>query len=233
MIIFWLAACLMLIAALGFIFYPVIIAHPKGFFYKTPIILKSLILVLPLLVLVLYFQVGNSSQLNVWYKSQQQAALANKLRSELGSSEKVIEGLKHMLAMHPDSAKGWYLLGRVYVTQQKFNEASSAFANAYRLAPDNATVLFQYAQALFFVTHSLSGEPTKLLQKVIRLEPNNYSAMNLLAVAKFQQGNYQEAVDYWEKILAHVASNDPNSQALLKAIANAQNALAKQHGIKR
>jgi len=49
----------------------------------------------------------------------------------------------------PDDADGWARLGRAYAVMERTDDALAAYERAYALAPDNATVLADYAWLLF------------------------------------------------------------------------------------
>jgi cytochrome c-type biogenesis protein CcmH/NrfG len=59
------------------------------------------------------------------------------------------------LQQHPQSAQGWYLLGRIYLSQQQFAAAVSAFTTAYKLQPQNPTIVFYYKKSLSLAQQSL------------------------------------------------------------------------------
>jgi cytochrome c-type biogenesis protein CcmH len=47
----------------------------------------------------------------------------------------------------------------------------------------------------------LKGEPFELLQRALRLDPQNEKALQLAGSAEFQAKNYKQAIDYWQKAL--------------------------------
>lgn len=179
-------------------------------------------LALPLAALAFYHDSTSYQQFTHWLTSKQQFTAVQKLRGELGTPQQVIAKLKQHLQQDPQSAQGWYLLGRLYTSQQQFQEATMAFAHAYALQPKNPDIIFQYAQILYLTQHSLAGKPTTLLQQLLQLEPNNDLAVNLLAVAAYQQHDYQHAITLWERLLPNYPVNSPDGKALLNAIAQAQ-----------
>jgi len=197
---------------------------PSSYRWFTLIMLGG---ILPCLAMFAYWQWGNSQGLTKAVILQQQAIAAEKLRAELSTPDQVIAKLKQHLVQNPTSAQGWYLLGRLYMSVQQFPAATAAFAQAQQLQPNNPTILFQYAQALYFKQNSLVGKPTDLLKRLLKLDPHNDLALNLLAVAAYQQHDYQTALNYWEQLLPKYAPDSSDGQALLKAIASAQAALTK------
>ncbi len=187
-----------------------------------------LLIALPLFTIIFYLNSDNSQQMRASIKAQQEAVAVQQMRVQLGTPQQVIASLQQHLAQNPNSAQGWYLLGRLYLSQEQLNEAVNAFAKAYALDPNKPDIIFQYAQALYLTQHSLKGKPTELLQKLLQIQPANDQVTNLLAVAAFARGDYQQAINSWEKLLPHYPAGSPDEQALLQAIARAQAELIKR-----
>lgn len=221
MIIFYCLLGSMILTALGFVLAPTV---RQAHINKTPLVI---IIMLPLFVVLFYINQTSFKQFTGLLHAQQQLAAAQKLRAQLGSPDAIIAKLQQTLQQHPNSAQGWFLLGKIYFDQQSFSKAVSAFEKAYALQPNNPDILFYYAENLYLRDHSLAGKPQQLLQKLLQLQPNNDLAINLLAVAAFNEKNYPLAIRYWEKILPHYSANSPDGKAILEALANAQTALAK------
>lgn len=228
MILFWILIISMTVVAMSLVLFPVFNGSYSSLTQRN-ITLVILGCGLPILAIICYLQWGNSHGLKLALNAKQQALAVQKLRTQLQTPDQVIQALQKRLKQEPNNAKGWFLLGRVYVSLQAFKEASEAFAQAEKLDPNNPEVLFQYAQALYFYHHSLQGKATELLIKLLKSNPNNDLAINLLAIAAYEAGHYQEAINYWEKLLPNYATDSPDGQALLTAIAKAQTALAVKH----
>lgn len=227
MILFWLLIALMCLLAVGFIAYPLLNnrldQYGRGA-KRTLIIIMGLI---PLAALVSYLYWGHSQQLAAKYVQQQQA---NALRQQLGSPAQVIARLKQHLQAEPNSAQGWFLLGKLYFSQQQFAEAAEAYAQLNQLQPNNPEFLVQYAQALYFSNqHRLSPKIKTLLQHVLRLQANHPLAINLLAIDAYRQAHYQQAIHYWQQLLVQYPPNSDDYQAIATAIDNAQLALKREH----
>jgi cytochrome c-type biogenesis protein CcmH len=243
-IIFYSLLGLMILVALAFVFVPLLKKSPldppfkKGGNTTTPPFEKgglggiywklALIILLPIFSISLYVYQGSDKQYVSYLQEQQQLAQAQKLRGQLGTTKQIIDKLKQRLQQDPNSAQGWYLLGRIYFDQQQFTQAVAAFSKAYALQPKQPEVLFYYAESLYLTQHSLAGKPQQLLRELLKLQPDNDAAINLLAIAAFNAHHYQEAVTYWEKILPHYSAGSPESKAILNALAKAQKKLAQQ-----
>ena len=179
----------------------------------------------------LYRYWGDSQGLSAFYQQQDRHDLALALLGDYDSPEQVINALKTRLRQAPDSAQGWYLLGRLYMSQQAHVQASQAFAQAYNIEPNDPQLLIQYAQALYFVQDGdLRGEPTILLAQALQQVPDHAEALNLMAVGAYQQGNYAMAIDYWQRILAQRPLAGEAKAALQQAVAVAEKALLPPAG---
>ncbi len=97
-------------------------------------------LLVPLCALGLYLHWGGSQQVEV------ARALADAPRS----IEEMTARLEQAVQVQPDSAEGWYYLGRTYMAQNRAADAASAFERTAQLAGRPPEVLGQWAQALFF-----------------------------------------------------------------------------------
>jgi cytochrome c-type biogenesis protein CcmH len=182
----------------------------------------------PLFSILFYLYNGNSQLLAKTFLAKKEALEINQVKQALGSPQHVIDILRNHLAQEPNSAKGWYLLGRLYFTQQEYREAVKAFEKAYQLNKNNPDIVFQYAQALYLTQHTLNGKPTVLLEQLLVLQPKNPLAINLLAVAAFNDKHYRQAIHYWEKLLPYYSPETADGKALLDAIARANQKITHQ-----
>ena len=72
------------------------------------------------------------------------------------------------------------MLGRSYAALQRMPEALAAYKKALALNPNNASLLVDYADLLAFENKSIKGEPIRLVQKALQIDPNNLSHLVLL-----------------------------------------------------
>lgn len=239
MLLFWLIIFAMMIGALIFIFAPLLYAGLNPADTTMPadesktqnlrwLVFVVTGLTIPLVALSLYLKWGSSNLVAKEITIKNQLAAVAAMRATLKTPQQIIAVLKAHVEQNPNIAQGWYLLGRIYMSQQQTNDAIDALAHAYALQPKNPQIVLAYVQALYFGQHSLQGKPTQLLLEMQRLDPKNDMAINLLAVAAYERKDYGRAISYWEQLLPNYAPDSPDGAALLKAIANAQAALAKK-----
>lgn len=225
MILFWSLIAVLLAIAIGFMVYPVI-NHQAGWKTGSAQLVIVVTVMIPMIAFGLYLYWGQSQSVAKWYAQQQQAA---NLRKELGSPEQVILRLQQHLKEEPSSVQGWYLLGKLYFSQQRFDKAATAYAQLKQLQPNNPDFSVQYAQAQYFANrHKMSPEIYRLLQQVLRRDAGNVLAINLLAIDAYRKANYQTAIDYWQRLLNQYPPNSNDYQAIATAIDNAQLALQRQ-----
>jgi cytochrome c-type biogenesis protein CcmH len=116
--------------------------------------------------------------------------------------EEMVVKLAQKLKEKPDDVQGWEMLGRSYATLRRFGDAKDAYAHAAELAPNNARLLIDYADVLAMTNgRNVAGNPEKLVQRALEIEPNNIKALALAATAAFQRKDYNRAVELWQGIL--------------------------------
>jgi len=144
------------------------------------------------------------------------------LQSVKGPHE-LIDKLKAHLQQKPTSAQGWYLLGRLYVSQGESTLALQAFATAHQLQPNDALFSVNYAQSLFGQgDESFAEKARQLLSDVLQNDPKQPDALAMLAMDAYSRHLYQQAIDYWQRLLAQVPAQSDEAAALRKAIAKAR-----------
>ncbi len=115
----------------------------------------------------------------------------------------MVEKLAARLKAEPEDVKGWSMLGRVQLVRGLPAEAVTAYQQALALRTDDASLLTDYAEALGMKNgRTLAGEPTKLLNRALMLDPNHGKALALAGSAAFERSDYASAVTLWEKLLA-------------------------------
>ncbi|HYA77055.1 MAG TPA: c-type cytochrome biogenesis protein CcmI [Burkholderiaceae bacterium] len=122
--------------------------------------------------------------------------------------QKVVEGLEAKLKQSPGDADGWAMLARAYAYQRQFPESVRAYTRAVALRPKDAHLLADLADALAMTNgQRLDGEPLKLIERALQIDPREVKALALAGTAAFDHQQYAKAVDYWERAL-QVAPND-------------------------
>ncbi|GAO36516.1 cytochrome C biogenesis protein [Sulfuricella sp. T08] len=153
---------------------------------------------IPVLAIALYVSLGNPEAL-LTSRTEAPAAVAEQGQHDAAP---MIAALEAKLKAKPDDAAGWYMLARSYASIGKFDESARAFEKAAALLPDDARLLADYADALAMAQgQSLQGKPLELINKALKLNPNDEKTLNLAASAAYQSKDFAQAAAYWRRLL--------------------------------
>jgi len=172
---------------------------------------------IPVVTFSLYFSLGTPEVL-----LQQNGPQAGQAQTQQApaqhSVEEMIKSLEQRLATNPDDAKGWMMLGRTYMTTQRYAEAAKAFEKVIAQVGEKPSLLFALADALTMAQGGrLSGKPAELVKKALKQSPDNVTGLWLAGLAEEEQGNDKQAIDYWRKA-EKLLINDPGSLNQLRGL---------------
>jgi cytochrome c-type biogenesis protein CcmH len=171
---------------------------------------------LPVCAIALYLFVGSPLALYLPEANQGQPQLSQK------DIEGMVERLAEKLKKDPNNAEGWQMLGRSYAALQKMPEALDAYKKALALNPNSAQLMIDYADLLAFQNKSIRGEPMRLIQKALQIEPNNLKALALAGTAYFELGDFKRAEEYWTKAKNLVPADSEFARGMAENIAAAK-----------
>lgn len=171
---------------------------------------------LPICAIALYLLVGSPLALYLPEANQGQPQLSQK------DIEGMVERLAEKLQKEPNNAEGWQMLGRSYAALQKMPEALDAYKKALALNPNSAQLMVDYADLLAFQNKSIRGEPMRLIQKALQIEPNNLKALALAGTAYFELGDFKRAEEYWTKAKNLVPADSEFARGMTENIAAAK-----------
>ncbi|MHB2082379.1 c-type cytochrome biogenesis protein CcmI [Pseudomonas sp. UBA6753] len=178
-------------------------------------------LLVPLLALGLYLQFGAADKVEL----TQEFAEAPK------SMEEMTARLERVVQAQPDSAEAVYFLGRAYMAEQRPADAARTFERAVALAGRQPELLGQWAQALYFAADKKwSPQLQALTDEALKADPNEVTSLGLRGIAAFEGERYQEAIDYWKRLLAQLPEGDASRAALQGGIDRAAERLGGSPG---
>lgn len=173
--------------ALGLGFYFSLLTVTALLFICRPLsnlLTKKHIFLLPCLIIVLLLAYWRWGGWLVWREHIEQQAKQAQIKALLASIQnpaQLIEKLKKTLELHPGSARGWFLLGRIYASQTLWLEARGAFKKAYRLQPDDETIALNYAHSLWLYHNKhLNSTSRAILENLLAKNPNQADALFML-----------------------------------------------------
>ena len=174
-------------------------------------------------ILLSYIQWGGYIGWSGFLDRKRSNELAQQMLKQISGPQEIIDKMRAHLAKEPDSAKGWFLLGRLYANIQKTDEALDAFQKAWRLDPDDEQFTVHYAHALWTGHHQqFNSEIKELFNRLLKNNPNQPDALAMLAMDAYQAQHYEQAIDYWNRLLKLAPAQSEEARSIRKAIAKAQ-----------
>jgi cytochrome c-type biogenesis protein CcmH len=137
--------------------------------------------------------------------------------------EAMTRQLAERMAANPDDPVGWLMLGRAYKALAQAPEAVKALREAERRRPNEPEILAELAEALGMQRgRSLEGEPLRLLERALKIDPDHPKSLTLAGAAAFESKDYKRAIGYWERLRKQVPPDSEMAQALQAGLARAR-----------
>jgi cytochrome c-type biogenesis protein CcmH len=115
----------------------------------------------------------------------------------------MVQSLAERLKAKPDDAQGWAMLARSYTTLGQLDASLPAYARALALAPQDAELMADYADALALKQdRQLAGEPMNWVKKALAQDPRQPKALLLAGTDAFNRQDLPAAIRFWEQVVA-------------------------------
>jgi len=156
-------------------------------------------------------------------REQQEAMAALTPEQRQQAIRGMVEGLAARLKENPQDRGGWLRLANAWKVLGEQASAIDAYAKADALAPVDARVLSDWAEA--HVRGLKAGEPPSpaavaVLERLEKAEPRNGLALFYLGAASFAAGDKPAAARRWKTLLALLPADAP-IRAMLEERINA------------
>lgn len=182
---------------------------------------------LPILAFALYFAVGNVQVMLPGGTAGSDAQSPHGTQVE--QIRAMVDRLAERMQQEPEDVEGWIMLGRSYSVLERFDDAARAYANAVVRRASDADLLADYADVLAMAQgRSMLGEPEKMVQRALGVDPRNIKSLALAGTAAFERQDYAGAVRLWERILEIAPAESELAQSVRGSIAEARALGAKQ-----
>ncbi len=176
-------------------------------------------LVLPIAAIGLYVLLGSPATLQP--NGPQHAVSAQDM-------DRLTEGLAKKLEKEPDNLQGWAMLARSYKMLGRNVEAEHAFVRAGAFLDNDAQLLAIYADlAATNANGNFAGKPTQLIEKALKVDPENAMALWLAGTAAFRGNQFESAIRIWEKLIQQVEPDSEDGRMLQESIDAAYTAIGK------
>jgi len=146
----------------------------------------------------------------LWYLMKQDLPQPDPSESQPVTFANYQSELQSKLEQDPNQAELWFKLGSVYLEQGEFAAAVTSYDYAIRLERTPVARLFAAkATALYYANkQSMVEEVNVLLKRSLELDPNDRTALMLIASDHFISMRYEQAIEVWTQLL------DSNQQGL-------------------
>ena len=132
----------------------------------------------------------------------------------------MVDSLSQKMQQNPNDPRGWVLLARSQNALGRFTEATAAFERAVALAPNDAQLVADYADATVMTQEGrFDGKPYTLIKQALALDANNMKALALAGTAELRMGNRAASLKHWEKLKTLVAKDSPDYREVESIIA--------------
>jgi cytochrome c-type biogenesis protein CcmH len=187
-------------------------------------LLLALIGLVPLLAVGLYLLLGAPQFLDVAGPGAGHATerVAASAQGQPPSVEAMVAKLEAKLQEAPDDPDGWYMLGRSYMTLKRYADAVRAYEKLQGLVGEHPAALVALADAVAMTQDGrMAGRPTELVDRALKVAPNDPIALWLAGQAAEERGEPRAAVELWMKALPAVAKDQAAAKELRTMIARA------------
>lgn len=109
------------------------------------------------------------------------------------------------------------------MSQERPADAAAAYEQLIELAGRQPELLGQWAQALYFADdRKWSAQMQQLTDEALGGDPHEVTSLGLLGIAAYEEGQFEQAIGYWERLVATLPAEDPSREAIQGGIARAR-----------
>ncbi|MCK5896679.1 MAG: c-type cytochrome biogenesis protein CcmI [Cocleimonas sp.] len=170
--------------------------------YTKPSIISTVLiaLLIPAITLGMYTKYGDSTAAD---PATAQAAKKVPMTADgKPDIDAMVSGLRKRLEEKPNNPQGWYMLGRSYMAIKRYNDAAYAYEQLFKLQPDDPKTMLFLADATAMANQgNVAGRPAELIEKSLKLEPNNLTGLWLGGMSSSHQNKHVEAIERWTTLM--------------------------------
>lgn len=135
----------------------------------------------------------------------------------------MVEKLSARLREAPGDTEAWVTLARSQTALGNYDGALTAYEAAANYAPNNASILADYADLLALRQGKrFDGEPDKLIARALAADPKHVKARALAGSSAFSKRDLPTAIDHWKTAVAALPPDSPAAKSLLNSIRQAE-----------
>lgn len=170
------------------------------------ILASALAVALPLGALSLYLDLGRPDRPDMPLASRTDLAP----EQQNAGIDRTIARLEQATQEDPTNPDAWASLGLAYKRAQRFHESADALAKAFSLRPATPMLNSEYGESLVLATQgTVTTEARAAFEAALAERPDDIRANYYLALADYQAGHTQDALDRWSALIAKSPADAP------------------------
>ena len=167
--------------------------------------------------ILLYFNLGAIEDVRI------AEALEGMQDASPAEVQRLLNDIEERSAAKPGNVEYLSLLGEYYTAQNAHVRALEIYEQLLLEFPESAELLARAAQAEYLKgERQLTDRARRRAEAALAINPEQRSALGTLGMAAFEAGQYAQALQYWDQLLAFEAPGTPGYQMLTTIIAEAR-----------
>lgn len=191
----------------------------------------AFVLLVPLLSFGIYLEQGSSQDLEL-PALMQRIGTAEDGESQTAMLADLAVVLQERFDREQDDLQNGYMLGTLYESLQRYDEAMAVFntmLSQMEDGPDKATVQGQLARTQYQVAEGkLTPEVQQTIDAAVAMNPNEYYSMSILANDAFLREDLVAALGYWRRQLSAATPGSQEAEQLRQVITLVEQSLPQQ-----
>ena len=190
------------------------------------LVIVLLALSIPVVAWCVYQQTGAKADWDITQTLEQARQKAVAGESTDQEVEQLIAQLNQRLEQRPQNTDYLMLLGSTQMKLANYVAAADVYRRLSEIYPNDPAVLAQYAQALYLSSaRALTDKVRTVADKALSINPQQATVLGMMGIAYFEQGDFQQAVNYWQRLLPLLGPVSPNRQMIMAGIEQARELL--------
>ena len=184
-------------------------------------------LVVPVLAISLYLMLGSPAHID---GTDPHATLSSG-QDKAPTAEELVTILEERVRANPDDPDSWFMLGRMYATSSRFDDAVRAYEKLVEVTDRHPTAMVVLADALAMQQQGrITGRPLEIVKQVLEVDPDNATALWLAGRGSAELGEYEQSLDYYSRA-AEQLKDKPELMAQLTEQIEQVRQIARDSGI--
>ena len=140
----------------------------------------------------------------------------------------LMQAIEQRAGQRPENLGYTALLGRYYMGREEYARAAELYGGLAQQAPEDAQALALAAQAQYLAAGRTLNDSVRMrAEQALAIDPHQRTALGLLGMASYEQGQYRAAVAYWQRLLATEPPGSEGARMIAGVIESARQRLGE------